>query len=319
MDLLRQTPFNFSISFSVPSESTDHLLEIYGSQGNAIVSEVLTSSASGVITYELPLGFQKYDDSYPVYVYTIGADDLADETVVIDTLYIYRPYIDPITSSEGTDCDAAEYAQLEKTARFIIDTLVGGFYYESKAIELTGLGLDYLPLPKKANRVNHVYQNNVAVYNRLVPLSGQDTYLISPDKTSLTIDLVGEYNKKESRGVRLPMAASDSLMLSSENYDQAISLTGTNSGSFFPKGADFIVYGEWGWPVVPQEIKEATRILVDDIKCGRLAYVSRYVTEYETDQFRIKYGDLASRGSGNLIVDKIIQKYSIPIYRIGVL
>jgi hypothetical protein len=319
MDLLRQTPFNFSISFSVPSISTDYILEIYGNSGSAIVSEVLTSSVSGVITYELPMGFQKYDGSYPVYIYTIDVDDLADETVVIDTLYIYRPYINPITLSTGTDCDAAEYTQLEKTARFILDTLVGGFYYESKAIELTGLGLDYLPLPKKASRINYVYQNNVAVYNRLVPLSGQYTYLISPDKTSLTIDLVGEYNKKESRSVQLPMAASDSLMLSSENYDQVISLTNGGGSSFFPKGADFTIYGEWGWPVVPQEIKEATRILIDDIKCGRLAYVSRYVTEYETDQFRVKYGDLASSGSGNLIVDKIIQKYSIPIYRLGVL
>jgi hypothetical protein len=71
--------------------------------------------------------------------------------------------------------------------------------------------------------------------------------------------------------------------------------------------------------VVPQDIKDATNMLIEDIKCGKLSYVTKYISEYETDQFRVKYNDLALKGSGNLLVDRILQNYSIPIYRIGVL
>jgi hypothetical protein len=60
-------------------------------------------------------------------------------------------------------------------------------------------------------------------------------------------------------------------------------------------------------------------MLINDLKCGKLSYAQKYITEYETDQFRVKYSDLSLRGTGNLLVDKILEGYSIPIYRLGVL
>jgi len=319
MDLLRQTPFNFSLSYKGLTNSTSYLLEIYSSTSETLFSVAVTSSASGVVSYTLPASFQKYDGTYSLYIYTVDADGKADETVIIDTLYIYRPYVNPITLAEGTSCDAAEYTELEKTARFIINTLVGGFYYELGPVQMSGLGTDYLSLPKRATKINYVYENNVKVYDRLTPITGQYTYSVSPDRTALTIAVSGQYNKASSKPVSLPVAASDSFMLYGDNYDQVLALTELRGASFFSKGFNYIVYGEWGYPVVPEEIKEATRLLIDDIKCGRLDYVKRYVKEYETDQFKVKYGEFASRGSGNLIVDKIIEKYSIPISNMGVL
>ena len=108
-------------------------------------------------------------------------------------------------------------------------------------------------------------------------------------------------------------------MLYGDNYDQEASLTQTRGASIFPKDWDYTVYGEFGWPVVPQDIKDATKMLIQDIECGNLSYVKKYITEYETDQFRVKYSDLSLKGSGNLLVDRILQSYSIPFYRIGVL
>ena len=87
----------------------------------------------------------------------------------------------------------------------------------------------------------------------------------------------------------------------------------------FPKDWDYVVYGEFGWPVVPQDIKDATRMLIEDLRCGKLTYINKYIAEYETDQFKVKYSDMSLKGSGNLLVDKILQNYSIPIYRLGVL
>lgn len=318
MNILRQPPFPLEVSYDGLTPTTDYALEIYDDHTELQLSVTVTSDPNGVVSYELPTIFEKYDETYSLYIYTLDLDDEPDETVVVDNLYIYRPYINPITLAD-IDCDEEEYINLERTARQIIDTLVGGFYYTKGEVEAVGLGADYLPLPKRANKINAVYQNNVKVYDRIDPIDGQYTYVLSPDKTALTIYVANEYNRLQSKEVRLPIAASDSFMLYGDDYDAVQALTEVKGAAMFPKDWDYTIYGEWGWPVVPQDIKDATKMLIDDMKCGKLSYVQKYVTEYQTDQFRVKYSDMSLKGTGNLLVDKILESYSIPIYRLGVL
>lgn len=318
MNILRQTPFPLQVSYDGLIPSTDYALEIYDDHTDLELSVTVTSNSDGVVLYELPTTFEKYDATYSLYMYSLDSEDEPDETVVIDNLYVYRPYINSSSLSDD-ECDIEEYVGLERTARQIIDTLVGGFYYTRGELETAGLGADYLPLFKRANKINAVYENNIKIYDRLNPIIGQHTYELSPDKTAITINIVGNYNKKQSKTVSIPVGASDSFMLYGDDYDQVLSLTEIKGSSFFPKDWSYTVYGEWGWPVVPQDIKDATKMLIDDIKCGKLDYINRYVTEYQTDQFKVKYSDLSLRGSGNLLVDKILESYSIPIYRLGVI
>lgn len=318
MDILRQTPFPLQVSYDGLDPSTDYILEIYDDHTNTVESNVVTTDGSGSITYDLTGDFEKFDDTYSLYIYTMDLNDDPDETVIIDSLYIYRPYINPLSLAE-TSGEEEEYIMLEKTARQIIDTLVGGFYYQKGEVETVGLGADFLPLPKRANKINVVYENNIKVYDRIDPISGQYTYYITPDKSAMTIAVGQEYNRLQSRQVRLPVAASDSFMLYGDDYDAVQALTEIKGPAMFPKDWDYVVYGEWGWAVVPQDIKDATRMLINDLKCNSLSYVNRYITEYQTDQFRIKYADLSTQGTGNLIVDKILQAYSVPIYKLGVI
>lgn len=306
------------VSYDGLDSNTDYALEIYDDHAFLELSVVITSDSGGAVSYTLPSDFEKYDKTYALYIYTLDLNDEPDETVIIDNLYIYRPYINPLTLSD-IDCDDEEYIQLERTARQIIDTIVGGFYYTSGEIETVGLGADYLPLSKRANRINQVYENNIKVYDRIDPIDGQYTYVLSPDKTALTVEVNYEYNRLQSKPVRLPIAASDSIMLYGDDYDAVLSLTEIKGSALFPKDWDYTVYGEWGWAVVPQDIKDATKMLMNDLKCGKLSYIQKYVTEYQTDQFRVKYSDLSLRGTGNLLVDKILENYSIPIYKLGVL
>jgi len=320
MNILRQPPFPLEVSYDGLEISTDYILEIYDDHNFLVESVIVTSDNQGVLTYELPSSFQNYDETYSLSVYTIDLNDEPDETVIMDSLYIYRPYVNPLSIAD-IDCDEEEYILLERTARQIIDTIVGGFYYYRSEVETVGLGADYLPLSKRANKINQVYENNVKVYDRLNPIDGQHTYILSPDKTALTIEVsdTQEYNRMESRPVRLPIAASDSIMLYGDDYDAVLALTEIKGSAMFPKDWGYTVYGEWGWAVVPQDIKDATRMLINDLKCGKLSYIQKYVTEYETDQFKVKYSDLSLRGTGNLLVDKILENYSIPIYRLGVI
>jgi hypothetical protein len=320
MNIFRQPPFPLEIFYEELDSNTDYLLEIYDDHTFLKISETVTSDVNGEITYELPSYFEKYDESYSIQIYSLDEEDEPDQTVIMDNLYIYRPYLNPLTIGEDLDeIEQQVYVELERSARQIIDSLVGGFYYKQGEIETSGLGTDYLPLFKRTNRINQVYENNVKIYDRLDPVSGQNTYILSPDKTALTVYVEGSYNRQQSKQVRLPIGASDSFMLYGDDYDQILSLTEIKGPSLFPKDWNYTVYGDFGWPVVPQDIKDATMLLMNDIKGGKLDYINKYISEYQTDQFKLKYSDLSLKGSGNLLVDKILENYSIPIYRLGVI
>jgi hypothetical protein len=60
-------------------------------------------------------------------------------------------------------------------------------------------------------------------------------------------------------------------------------------------------------------------MLIYDIKCGKLDYYKRYVKNYSTDQFKIQYDERLIDGTGNILVDKILDKYKETIIRPGVL
>lgn len=318
MDILRQPPFPLQVSYEGLVANSTYLLEIYDDHTNTILSEMVGADESGIIEYTLPDDFEKYDETYALYIYDIDLNNQPYATVIIDNLHIYRPYINPLSLAE-TQGEEEEYILLERTARQIIDAIVGGFYYNSGEIETTGLGTDYIPLTKRANKINEVYENNVKVYDRLNPINGQHAYIITPDKSAMTISISGDYNRLQSKQVHMPIGASDSFMLYGDDYDAVDALTEFKGAGLFPKDWDYTIYGEWGWAVVPQDIQNATRLLINDLKCNNLSYINKYITEYQTDQFRIKYGDLATKGTGNFIVDKILESYAAPLYKLGVI
>ena len=91
------------------------------------------------------------------------------------------------------------------------------------------------------------------------------------------------------------------------------------AGVGFPNGTDYIFLVETGYKVVPIDIQDATKLLVEDIRCGKLDYYKRYIKNYSTDQFKIEYDKRMIEGTGNIIVDKILSKYVDNIVRPGVL
>lgn len=319
MIILRQPPFPLEVSYSGLDPDTNYLMEIYDNKSRLIESIDVISDGTGVVAQELSVLFTRFDDIYSLYIYSLllGEPDLP---VVIDTLTIKRPYVDPASLAQ-TEQELVEYTQNERIARAIIDAYIGnGFYYTSSTYEISGLGLDYLPVPDRINRVNYVYRNNQKVYDRFAPEDVvQETYVVTPDHTAITIQKPGEYNRSQYKPVTLPLAASDSYNLYNDNDDPVAALTRINNLEMFPIDYDYVVTGEFGWPVVPQDIQDATKMLIEDLKCNRINYVSKYITEYRTDQFTIKYDDMALKGTGNLIVDRILDNYKMNFYRLGVI
>ena len=328
MQILRLPPYPLSVTYTVPDANADYVIVIENVAELTEIEETIESNASKKITYSLDDDFVKYDKSYALTIYedggSSGANIVRGDIVVQDNLEIMRPYVDPTSlATSGTATDIALYTGYENLARAIIDAAVGGFYYDRTYLEVVGQGNDYLPLWKKTHKILKVYENAQLVYdidNEDGPELLDYTFLITKDKTAITKDpmeAVDSINRAERRYSRIPLGHSDSIsMFDTEDSGNTQTVV---PGVAFPEGADYIMLLETGYKVVPYDIQDATLMLIDDIKCGKLDYYKRYIKNYSTDQFKIEYDKRMIEGTGNILVDKILEKYKENIIRPGVL
>lgn len=323
MQILRLPPYPLSVTYTVPESSTSYVFVIEDVENQDITREAILSTLDSKLTIELPAQFSKYDKSYSLAIYEeIEEGVLSDEPVVEDNLDITRPYVNPATLGT-TASEIAEYEAHENIARTIIDNITGGFYNKKTYLEVVGQGTDYIPLWDRTNKVLKVYENAELVYDVDHvdgPALGDWNYLITKDKTAITKDpIVGidAINRAERKPSKMFVSPSDSFALfDTEDSGNIYTIRG---GVAFNEGYDYIFLLETGYKVVPYDIQDATKMLIEDIKCGKLDYYKRYVTSYNTDQFRIQFDKKILDGTGNILVDKILSKYTKSIIKIGVL
>jgi hypothetical protein len=298
MEILRVSPYaEVPANFTIPAGivDADITVTITDMADLSISTSTFTESSSGE-TLEISLP-GKYDSSYRVeIVKDLGTSD--EEILQDETYEIVRPYIDPSTKAT-TASDIAAYALNEEIARAIIDSIIPeGFYYKKKVLKFEGSGSDYLPIWDDVKKILSVYENNMLVEDR--------QYEVSPDKTAIIEKSTDNINRAESAPLVLPAAASDSL-------DPQFIYRG------FGKTWDYRITVEYGYTIVPSDIVRATEMLVHDLECGKLDYYKRFISSYNTDQYRIQFDKGLFEGTGNIIVDKILSKYSKSITKIGVL
>jgi hypothetical protein len=298
MEILRVSPYaEVPANFVIPAGivDADITVTITDMADLSISTSTFTESSSGeILEISLP---GKYDSSYRVeIVKDLGT---SDEQILQDETYeIVRPYVDPSTKAT-TASDIAAYAINEEIARAVIDSVVpDGFYYKKKVLKFEGSGSDYLPIWDDVKKVLAVYENNMLVEDR--------QYEVSPDKTAIIEKSTDNINRAESAPLVLPAAASDSL-------DPQFIYRG------FGKTWDYRIVVEHGYTAVPSDIVRATEMLIHDIECGKLDYYKRFISSYNTDQYRIQFDKGLFEGTGNIIIDKILSKYTKSITKIGVL
>lgn len=323
MELLRKPPYPLIAKYSVPDANFGYIAILKDKSRDQILDTVaLSSDPSYQISYVIPDNIVKYDDFYSFEVYEDEGDEFGD-LVVEDNLEIVRPYIDP-TKLGSSASEIAEYTNYEKIARAIIDSITGGFYYNTYTMQVAGQGADYISLWNRAYKILKVYENSALVYDASNtengPALGDWNYLITRDKTSITKESVApiiDFNRSEQKQTNLRIAESDSYTLF-DTADSGVVFT-VSSGSLFPEGYDYTFELEQGYKVVPNDIGDATLMLMEDIKCGKLDYYKRYVVNYATDQFKIQIDKSVFEGTGNILVDKILSKYVNDMSKPGVL
>jgi hypothetical protein len=152
------------------------------------------------------------------------------------------------------------------------------------------------------------------------PVLGEWVYELTKDKTAIIKNteeagMIG--NRSEQKSSTISTASSDSFNVYDTDYSENAYTFST--GSHFPEGWDYLFLLEMGYKVVPHDIYEAASMLIEDIKCGKIDYYKRYVTSYNTEQFRVQFDKTVLDGTGNMLVDKILDKYKQSITRIGIL
>ena len=293
MEILRVPPYaNIPVIYTIPTGVVDEDVTVTVTDLADLSISTLEFdelSTGDTVTINLP---GRYDSDYRVEV-SIDGD------IVSDTTYeIVRPYVNPTTKGD-TASDISAYADNEELARAIIDSIVGeGFYYKKKVLNFTGTGSDYLPIWDDVKKVLTVYENNKLVTDR--------EYEVTSDKTAIVEKSTDNINRAESAPLVLPAASSDSL-------DPQFIYRG------FGKTWDYRITVEYGHTSVPSDIVKATEMLVHDIECGKLDYYKRFISSYNTDQYRIQFDKGLFEGTGNILVDKILSKYTKSITKLGVL
>jgi hypothetical protein len=134
-------------------------------------------------------------------------------------------------------------------------------------------------------------------------------YRPSADNSSIIRIENGLYNRSENKAPALPAAVGD---LGYYGYTRL-------GGSAFPKGYDYTFILDVGYKAVPPDVEQAAMMLIDDLKCNRNEYYKRFITQYNTDQFEIKFDAAMLGGTGNLIVDKILDGYKGNVIKPGIL
>ena len=301
MEVLRIPPYPIVTSWDVPEANTDYTIYIEDLVDHSFENVEVTSDANAKVEYIIPRSKAQFDRTFLFRI-----KDSTDEIVVDSNLDVLRPYIDYRTLGT-TATEIQEYKMLELVARNIIDSVISdGFYNNKHVLQTVGLGSDYFPVWEDLNKVLKVYENNVLVYDIDDPTVGDYDYIVTLDNSAIQRVEADTYNRSEAKPITLPVSPGN------------IAFYGYR-GVAFPVGFDYTLILDVGHKAVPPDIEYATKLLIEDLKCGKLDYYNRYVTSYNTDQFRIQFDKSLFDGTGNMIVDKILDKYKKSITKIGIL
>jgi hypothetical protein len=308
MEILRVPPYPLTTTWNLPDANYAYIVYVEDLVDHSVEEITISSDENGTLVYELPLSSIEFDRDFLIRFYDAEHEHIIYE----ENLTIIRPYVNPADLGT-TPSEIKEFKMYELIARSIIDTYTNNGFYNHKSVVISqGNGLDYMPIWRDANRVLKVYENNVLIYDLSAedPATNMYNFSVALDNSAIQKTSNEYYNRLSATDPRmtLPISRSDAMF----EY--------TRDGGVFHKSYDYMFILDEGFRAVPSDVTSATTMLINDLKCGNLDYYKQYVKSYDTDQFKISFDEkrIAS-GTGNFIVDRMLEKYTKSILKIGVL
>lgn len=299
-------------------------LDVYGGTSDVLPIATLTD-VDGVIrlltvTQDVPP--TGVDDRY--YVTLTMADTQNDGPISVlwnfsidgvpvnktDHFEVVTPYL---TISEvksvwpsATDDQARE---VEAAVRHVINAHTGqSFGLSNRTIVVEGHGEDALRLPQ-----------------RLIELTGLGTLTATLDPRAAIISGNGFYLKK-AWAQELSTTEGDSFYWNGwgindglepwepgyekPSHGYVISAPG-NSVNPTPWRNDypFRITGRWGYEYVPEPVKQAAKLLVNDYACTEALYRDRYLESIKAADWRLQFSSRAWQYTGNVRADQLLAQY----------
>lgn len=239
-----------------------------------------------------------YDRKLQIDLQIVDAGSYSEDIIFAS---LVRPYcdVDELATELGlviTDTPTgsgqikrSDLERLEKRARFLINKITNDkFNFEYKSILTYGQNADTLYIGERIETYDKIVKDDEVVYDTTeYPEIDLLEYPVSVSKSKYHLKVydIGT-NIAESR----PFTVLDPY-------------------GVFEKGSTYLVRGEFGWKYVPEDIREASILLVEDLRCADFNYRNKGLKSVKNESFDIQYSDSISLGSGNLLVDSFLQDY----------
>lgn len=260
---------------------------------------IVNPNYEGEYTFDLPDSSTDVDGTLKVeWTYVIDGKSIEETEFV----YVVTPYatIDEIVaelgySSRPEDPNYYPYSQIksaERAARMMIDNHIG-FSLGKKVSDTVsyGSGADVIVTLDKIISIDKVYEND-----------------------ELVIDYSNNYNKfgydveitETGYGIRIVPSSPGDDIEEQEIFDY----TGLTKGQF-RDGYRYEITGVFGWKYIPAEIKQSMFLLVNDLLCNDTLWRTKYVKKIQSGHMSVELSSLSFSGTGNAIVDSLLQKFKM--------
>lgn len=246
------------------------------------------------ITLTLPLFLCQFDSRLHIQYEVTYFEDANDQTYTIakdQPVDIVTPILTKaeIKAVWETATDT-EVVTIEKAVRHVIQAYTGqefGRYIGTLACR--GTGGETLALPR-----------------RLMELTGFEGYPATP--VNFVIQNNGYTLRHYPWGV--PPVKADAWGLHM-HVGGVIHNPNNVKVETFANNRDYLVEGHWGWPAVPDAVKEAAKLLVNDYACADAQYRDRYLVSMTAADWRIQFYSGAYLRTGNVRADQLLSDYVV--------
>lgn len=282
LDDLKINNHNVIVNFS-----NGELVNIYDTKlARYVATDVAVTS--GMV--QIPTSYDSYD-AWLTLECSEGIEDVA----------IVRPYFDISTVVTKYEVSTDDAQELERKARYLIDGETGGFKFWLGIEEYIGQGGDVLPLTTRIVKPIRLWENSQLVYDLDNP-SINETYLRPT---------LGYYGLLADEEGDPPWQDTTREPYNNTRYP-------IESG-YFAYYYDYLVEASWGFPVIPQAVKDAAGLIIADLECGNINLIGNYITRHRNDLGYTSIAELAFKGTGNFYADKLIAPYKQRFGRVAII
>lgn len=205
------------------------------------------------------------------------------------------------------DATDEELIVIEKAVRHVINSHTGQTFGLSVGPKVAiGTGESSLTLPDRLIKLNAFGVEGAAnkLYDRTVYPDGRPEYFLGNG----IYDIAGG-------GWYINLLRNGNADMGIKNdHSDFVSMNGViyspkYMGRGFADDIRYVVDGEWGYREVPEAVKEAAKLLVNDYASYDSTYRDRYLESLTSPDWRIQFHSGAFRQTGNVRADQLLSAY----------